>query len=45
MHNSVDPPSFGINYASISVDQLSDYVVSFNLLIGGDSPPYRYGAK
>ena len=41
----VDPPSFGINYGSISFGQLSGYIVFCILLIGGASPPYRYGTK
>ena len=41
----VDPPSFGINYGSISFGQLSGCIVFCILLIGGLRPPYRYGTK
>ena len=34
----VDPPSFGINYGSISFGQLSDYIVFCILRIGVASP-------
>ena len=35
----VGPPSFGINYGSISFGQLSGYIVFCILRIGGASPP------
>ena len=42
---TVDPPTFGINYGSISIGQLSGYIAFCILLIGGASPPYGYGTK
>ena len=40
-----DPPRFGINYGSISFDQLSGYIVFCILLIGGASPPIKVRYK
>ena len=39
IQSRVDPPSFGINYGSVSFGQLSGYIVFCILLIWGASPP------
>ena len=45
MQSRVDPPSFGINYGSLSFGQLSGHIVFCILLMRGLRPLYRYGTK
>ena len=42
---TVDPSSFGMNYSSISFDQLSGYIVFCAVPILEAKPPYKLNTK